>query len=172
MATVRRHANPHSESRKVIMKTKLSLFITSLIAWSLIPAHAANERSKSADEQILIKIKHDWSTALQKGDEATIDRFTAPDWVFTNPEGVLIPKAESIAAIKAGTIRFTSWKIDDIAIQRHGETAVVLALQTQHVTLRGNEITGQFRSTDTFVKDDGRWVCVASQVNRVSQRPQ
>ena len=154
------------------MKTKLFLFIASLIALSLIPAHAAGERGKTADEQALINIKHDWATALQKGDEAAIDRITMPDWVFTNPEGVLIPKAESIAAIKAGTIRFTSWKIDDIAVQRHGDTAVVLALQTQQVTLRGSEITGQFRSTDTFVKRDGRWQCVASQVNRVSPRPQ
>src|SRR5688500_16374910 len=154
------------------MKIKSCRFIAALAALSLIPAHAAAEHGKTADQQTLIKIKHDWAAALQKADEATIDRLTTPDWVFTNPDGVLISKAESIAAIKAGTIKFTSWKIDDIAVQRHGDTAVVLALQTQQVTLGGREITGQFRSTDTFVKRDGRWQCVASQVNRVSQRPQ
>ena len=157
------------------MKTKLSLLIASLIALSLIPARAADDHGKiaaNAGQQALIKIKHDWAEALQKANVPAIDRITAPDWVFTNPDGVLIPKAQSNATLKAGAIKFTSWKIDDIAVNVHGDTAIVLALQTQQLTLGGKEISGQFRSTDTFVKRDGRWQCVASQATRVSQSPQ
>jgi ketosteroid isomerase-like protein len=84
----------------------------------------------------------------------------------------LIPKAQANANLKTRAITFTSSKIDDIAVHDHGDTAVVFALQTQQLTLGGNEISGQFRSTDTFVKRDGRWQCVATQVTRVSQGPQ
>jgi ketosteroid isomerase-like protein len=157
------------------MKTKLSRIIPSLIVLSLIPARAADDPGKiapTADQQALIKVTHDWATARQQANLSAVDRITAPDWMFTNPEGVLISKAQADANLKTGVIKFTSFKLDDIAVHVHGDTAVVFALQTQQLTLGGNQISGQFRSTDTFVKRDGRWQCIASQVTRVSQGPQ
>ena len=158
------------------MKTHPSLLTALLVMFSLISsAHAGHNRGKvgaNAEHQTLIQIKRDWIEALQQGNLPVIERITAPDWMFTNPDGVLVPKAQSNEAVKARALTFTSWKIDDIAVHVNGDTAAVFTLQTQQVTLRGNAITGQFRATDTFVKRDGRWQCIASQVTRVSQATQ
>jgi ketosteroid isomerase-like protein len=56
---------------------------------------------------------------------------------------------------------------DDMKVQTHGETAVV----TGRATLEGQAEGlpgGAYRFTDTFVKRDGRWHCVATQATTVA----
>jgi ketosteroid isomerase-like protein len=153
-----------------MMNTRVTLFLISIAAASTALAQSSGEKSKAfgPDEQALIKLEQDWAAARGKRDLAAIDRIVAQGWMFTNPDGVLIAKAQADENLKTGAIVFLSSKFDDFAVRIHGDTAVVFTLVTQSLNINGNEVRGQFRCTDTYVKRDGRWQCIASHVTQVA----
>jgi hypothetical protein len=47
------------------------------------------------------------------------------------------------------------------------EAAAVTGRWTSKETFKGKDISGQSRWTDTFIKRDGRWLCVATHNSRI-----
>src|SRR5215216_1992371 len=99
------------------MNPRVTLFIISIAAASIALAQSSGEKKAfGSDEQALTKLEQDWATAREKRDLPAIDRIVTQDWMFTNPEGVLISKAQADENLKTGAIHFTSSKFDDVAI--------------------------------------------------------
>jgi len=59
---------------------------------------------------------------------------------------------------------------DDVRVRIYGDAATVTALTTTEGKLMGQEFTTQERATDVFVKEDGRWRCVVSQLTRFTRK--
>jgi ketosteroid isomerase-like protein len=121
-------------------------------------------------EQELIKLEQDWAIAGVKSDVAFLDRILAEDWVFTDPEGVVWTKTQSQAALKSGEDIITSAVNDDMKVRVYGDTAVVTGRWTGKETLKGKDIGGQSRWTDTWIKKAGRWQCVATHASKIAQK--
>jgi len=131
-------------------------------------AMAADEKGKSGkDEQVIKQLMQEWADALVKGDQAAIDRITSADWTLTDPQGMLISKAQSDAHRKSGTVKFESFKLDELKVRVYGDTAVVHGLATRKSSYQGKDTSGQYRSTDVFIKSNGRWQAIAAHVTRV-----
>jgi hypothetical protein len=47
---------------------------------------------------------------------------------------------------------------------------ILTGRNTQKETLKGKDISGQYRWTDTFVKKAGHWQCVASHWSKIAQK--
>jgi hypothetical protein len=47
---------------------------------------------------------------------------------------------------------------------------VVFGLTTEKITMAGQDVSGQNRFTDTFIKRDGKWQCVATHVSVVAKK--
>ena len=135
---------------------------------TLAQTMAAEEKGKSGDdEQIIKQLEQEWADALLKRDQAAIDRITSADWVLTDPEGTLIAKAQADADLKSGTVKFESYKLDELKVRVYGDTAVVHGLETEKSSYKGKDTSGQYRFTDVFVKRNGRWQAIATHVTRV-----
>jgi ketosteroid isomerase-like protein len=131
-------------------------------------AMAADEKGKSGnDEQVIKQLMQEWADALVKGDQAAIDRITSADWMLTDPQGMLISKTQSDAHRKSGTVKFESFKLDELKVRVYGDTAVVHGLATRKSSYQGKDTSGQYRSTDVFIKSNGRWQAIAAHVTRV-----
>jgi ketosteroid isomerase-like protein len=131
-------------------------------------AMAADEKGKSGnDEQVIKQLMQEWADALVKGDQAAIDRITSADWMLTDPQGMLISKAQSDAHRKSGTVKFESFKLDELKVRVYGDTAVVHGLATRKSSYQGKDTSGQYRSTDVFIKSNGGWQAIAAHVTRV-----
>jgi ketosteroid isomerase-like protein len=126
--------------------------------------------SATGDEQAIRKIEQDWAAALVNGDAAYIEGITSPDWVRTSPDGELHTKAQTLAALKDGALRFRSFNLDDLEIRVSGDAAVVLGLVTAQGSYQGKGFGGRSRFTDTFVRRDGRWICVATHGSDVGRK--
>src|SRR2546430_113191 len=95
------------------------------VCLAVVQAMAAEKNDKSAnDEQIIRQLMQEWAEALVKGDQAAIDRITSADWMLTDPQGMLISKAQSDAHRKSGTVKFESFKLDELKVRVYGDTAV------------------------------------------------
>ena len=121
-------------------------------------------------EQELIKLEQDWTNANLKADVAFLNRILAEDRTYTDNDGVLWTKAQDLAVIKSGELVLSSMVTDDMKVRIYGDAAVVTGRNTVKGTLKGKDISGQERWTDTWIRRDGRWQCVATHSSRIAQK--
>ena len=69
--------------------------------------------------------------------------------------------------MKSGVLKFESFVINELKIRIYGDTAVGFGLTTEKVSCKGEDVSGQNRFTDTFIKRDGRRQCVATHAGKV-----
>lgn len=129
----------------------------------------AQQKSGSADQELL-KLEQDWTNANLKADAAVLEHILADDYTWINPDGVLRTKAQNIALIKSGELVIPSMVTDDMKVRIYGDAAVVTGRNTFKATLEGKEINGQERWTDTWIKRDGRWRCVATHNSMIAAK--
>jgi uncharacterized protein (TIGR02246 family) len=130
---------------------------------------AQNSNNKNA-EQAIRQLMSELSNAQQKGDTATLDRIWADDFTFTNSSGEVQTKAQRMAEIKSGELKFESLSRDDVQVRVYGDAAVVTSRGTVKGQRRGQDISGQSRGTSVYVKKQGRWQVVATHVTRIAQQ--
>jgi ketosteroid isomerase-like protein len=127
-------------------------------------------KSKSEDEQELIKIQYEWAEARMKGDTSYTRRLEAENCTVVWPDGSIVNKREDLKSM-TGDIVFTEFKIDDLQVRFYGDTGIVVGQgKIRAHEGKQNLIGGKFVWTDTFVKQHGEWKVVASQVTPVLER--
>jgi ketosteroid isomerase-like protein len=127
-------------------------------------------KQNSDDEQALINVQHDWAEARIKGDRSYTQRVEAENCTVVWPDGSIVNKREDLASM-IGDIVFTEFKIDDLQVRLYGDTGVVVGQGTIKAHEgKQNLLGGKFVWTDTFIKQDGAWKVVASQVTPVSRK--
>ena len=127
-------------------------------------------KQNSEDEQALIKIQHDWAEARMKGDSSYTRRLEAENCTVVWPDGSIVNKREDLKSM-AGDIIFTEFKINNLQVRLYGDTGIVVGEGTIKAQQeKQNLLGGKFVWTDTFIKQDGAWKVVASQVTPVLQK--
>jgi ketosteroid isomerase-like protein len=121
-------------------------------------------------EQELITLEHGWAEAGVKKDSAFFDRILADEFTGTDPEGNVATKAQYLAEMKSGEYVLASFVQDDVKVRTYGDAAVVTGRATVKGQYKGEEASGQYQWTDTFIKRDGRWQCVATHSSRIPQK--
>ena len=118
----------------------------------------------------VMKVEQDMSTALTKPDPAAAERMVASSFFVVNPDGTTQTKAEFMADLKSGDLKFESNKLDDMKVQAaDADMAVVTYRSDDKVSYKGKDISGQYRWTDVLAMRDGRWQFVASQGTKIEK---
>jgi ketosteroid isomerase-like protein len=115
-------------------------------------------------EQELMQIERDWCTAMTKKDALLLGRILADDYTGVTNRGIVQTKADALSGLKDQKSGTEACVDKDLKVRVYGDAAVVTGLGTRSGTFEGQPFKDrQFLWTDTFVKKDGRWQCVASQ---------
>jgi Domain of unknown function (DUF4440) len=125
---------------------------------------------KAAIEADLTKIEMDWPRIIKEKDGAAVRKIEADDIVLVYPDGQIGNKDRDIKDIEGGALTFDSWELSDIVVKALDNDAAVVTL---HATVKGGkykpadfkvaqDISGQYRSVDTFVRRNGQWQMTAS----------
>ncbi len=138
--------------------------VLSIAALSILLAGALAQSKKAAggDEAALKAIEEKWEVASVKNDLATLDSILADSFVSTTAEGHVQTKAEMIAMLKSGEAKFEASDVDELQVRLYGNAAVVMGRWRGKVVEKGQASESVERFTDTFVKQNGQWKCVAS----------
>ena len=124
---------------------------------------AAAAAPASADEKAVMQIEDELAAAMVKADAAKVDAVLAPSFLFVSPDGMVVERATLLADLKSGKLKFASSKNDEMKVRVFGSAAVAIYRSTDKGTYDGNDISGQYRWTDTFVKEGGKWHIVSTQ---------
>ena len=136
-----------------------SAFVISALAQKKPPAQIAE----------LLKLEQKVGEAVIKQDVAFLDRVWSDEFTYGGVRGEFKTKAEVLAEIKSGTLKFEMLRFEDVKVRLYGNSAVVTG---QAITKgRGplGEISGQYRYTRVWVKQQGAWRLVAFQGTPITQ---
>jgi ketosteroid isomerase-like protein len=124
----------------------------------------------SEDEQTLRRIQRDWAEARLKRDSSFATQIEVDDFRVVWPDGQIINKQDDVKSYEADGAVFSEFKITDLDVRFYRETAIVVGQGSIKGHTPTKDLSGSYVWTDTFVKRNGGWKAVASQVTSVLKK--
>ncbi len=152
--------------KRIAFAVCVAVFLFAVGAQAQTPAQTEVEHAT----QELITLENDWAQAGVKKDIAFLDRILADDFTGTGAEGDVFNKVQELADVKSDAFVATSWVQENVKVRVYGDAAVVTGRSTVKAQYKGKDASGQYQWTDTFIKRDGRWQCVATHSSRIPQK--
>ena len=121
-------------------------------------------------QEELLRLEEALEQAIVRNDAQAIGHFLADDLVIIDADGGIVTKARFLDVIKSGALSHEIMESDDVAVRAYEDAAVVTALTTTKGTFLGQGFATRERATDLFVKTNGRWQCVLSQLTRLTKK--
>ena len=106
--------------------------------------------------------------AMAKADTAFMEKHLSDEFTAIHSDGKLTTKAQEIDNLKSSTLKWDSVDVHDRKIRTYGDTATVIMLATSKGTVSGKPYSGDFRTTQVWVRNSGDWKMVAFQSTRVA----
>ncbi|MHC1769071.1 MAG: nuclear transport factor 2 family protein [Verrucomicrobiia bacterium] len=128
------------------------------------------EPSTSASvEREIIKLEKQFNEAMLRSDVEAIDNLLAQEWVESDEEGVR-SREGFLQVVKSRDVVVQSIDMQQPKVLSFGDTAVALFTFKLKGTDKGKEFTEESRATDTWIKRDGRWQCLAIHESKVTKQ--
>jgi ketosteroid isomerase-like protein len=121
----------------------------------------------NAVEHELIATAHAWDRAMVTNDADAIGRFMADDWIIIGADGRTITKERFLAVVRSGALQHDVMESSDIVVRVYGDAALLLANGVSGGTWEGTAFREVERSSNVFVKQDGRWRCVLTHLSKL-----
>ncbi|HEV2387643.1 MAG TPA: nuclear transport factor 2 family protein [Candidatus Acidoferrales bacterium] len=116
----------------------------------------------------LTSAEHAWIDADIAGDTEKVGAVLGDDWVGIGPDGQSQTRAQYLAEVKNGKNKLDSFEMGPLAVRAYGGTAVVRGSDTEKSSYAGRDTSGKYVWTDVFVKRNGEWKAVSSQITKLS----
>ena len=131
------------------------------------PARAQAKKAGNAEQQVR-QAEKDRFAAMVKVDEAALNRLLADDLTYAHSSALFQTKAEFIADLKSGAIKYVSVtpSESDIKVRVHGDMAIVNGVAAVHVIDHGKDVSFKIRYTDVHSNRAGSWQMVAWEATR------
>jgi ketosteroid isomerase-like protein len=127
------------------------------------PAAAAGPSAQGDVEKELIRLQRQWAAAVVNQDGAALDRILADDFVVTGPTGHVSSRQELLDMVAGGVSQVESLEVDDMIVHVYPSAAVILGRSTYKTRPGRADLAGSYRWTNTYVRLEGRWRCIAAQ---------
>jgi ketosteroid isomerase-like protein len=144
------------------MKLRLAVGLSLLLFSAVLLLHG-HPQSISADEGRILALETAWNHAEQTKDVAALDQLLAPQLVYIDYDGSFSTKQEFLATIKGEGLTPEQIVNEQQTAHVFGDCAVVTGIYREKGVNKGKPYSRRGRFTDTWVKVNGTWQCVASQ---------
>jgi ketosteroid isomerase-like protein len=110
-----------------------------------------------------------YDDALGRADAAAVERFWAEEYTFINPRGERLTRADRIANLRSGqtALDVLVHVPREEHIRVYGDVAVYTTLLSIKGRYSGQAHKGAYRGLVVWVRRDGRWQQVVSQLSPV-----
>jgi ketosteroid isomerase-like protein len=159
---IQRHDSASNAAGALMKRTIIALLIA-----AAVPLLA---QTKSIDTRQILKLKDEFGRAMVKNDPEAIGRLLADDWIIIDPDGGIIDRARFLGVIRSGTLSHEVMDSRDVRVRIYGDSVSVTALTTTTGKFTGQAFNTEERTTDLWVKKNGRWMCVLSQLTRFTKK--
>ncbi|MEV1172078.1 nuclear transport factor 2 family protein [Nonomuraea sp. NPDC049784] len=113
-------------------------------------------------EQEVIEAAFERAHALAAGDPDRLRRLLHPDFRWTSHLGEQFDRDDYVLSNTAGAITWKKQSLTDAEVVVVGQVAVLRCVVADDVvTGEGDRLTFRMPMTQTWVKEEGRWLCLA-----------
>lgn len=149
---------------KTAIRSK-STVITTVVCCLLITLSAFSQTPKSvsyAEPAKLVALERMWNQAQVMRDASAVgsmigDKFTNTEW-----DGEVSDRGKFLADFADPKFQPSTMSIDDVKVEMYSSTAIVTGNYHTKGTYGAKPYEHFGRFTDTWVFQDGKWLCVAS----------
>src|SRR3981189_2827084 len=120
--------------------------------------------SAQGDETKIIALENLWNQMQLNHDAEAMGKLLDDDFVFTDYDGTVMSKTQFLESIVDKSSQLSVEASDNMKLHRHGDTVVVIGATHEKGTFKGKPYQHYGRFTDTWIKRDTQWLCVASQL--------
>ena len=108
-------------------------------------------------EQEIRALEEQLVQSAQKNDPSFLEQHATDDYVGITGMGDIVTKNQAVQEMRSGKMRYQSLQPRDINIRVYGNTAIVNREATVSFVRNGKPVSGDYRSTRVWVKQDGNW---------------
>ena len=138
-------------------------FTTTLLLWTAaISALAQAPPDLTKVKENLIGLERMWNQAQVGRDSAAIAALVGDHFVNTEYDGEVSNRGKFLADFADPKFKPSLMNIQNVEVEMYGTTAVVTGDYHTKGTSRGKLYEHLGRFTDTWVYEEGKWLCVAS----------
>ena len=123
---------------------------------------------QAGDEDDVLRAEHELARCYQNSDAACIEQGVMEDYILINSRGKISTRADDLAEAKKGDPKYEIFENHDMKARVHGDSAFVTGVTHTKGISGGQPFDAEFRFTDTFVKDRGRWRLFAGQAMKIT----
>jgi len=124
---------------------------------------AQTKPAPSGDEIQIRQLERAWNEAEARHDPAAVTNIVADTLVYIDFDGSVMNKAEYIEDVTKTAYQADHLYDEGFTVTVYGNAAVVTGIYRETGTSKGKSYTHRVRFTDTWIKQNGVWHCVASQ---------
>jgi len=143
--------------------------LTLLLALASWPVAQDISRAQG-DETKIIALENLWNQMQINHDADAMGKILDRDFVLTDYDGTVMSKSQFLASIRDKSTQLTVEVSDDMKLHRYGDTVVVTGATREKGTEKEKPFSHQGRFTDTWIKKEGQWLCIASQLSLIGSR--
>ena len=132
-----------------------------LLTTGIVSVVAAQKTDNSQESKLLV-LEHIWNEAQVNRDAPVLDALVGDRFTNTEYDGEVSNKAKFLADIRDPQFKPASMNVDGMKVTFYQNTAVVIGDYHAKGTYMGKVYDHSGRFTDTWVFENGKWVCVAS----------
>jgi hypothetical protein len=150
------------------MKLIIAVLLLAVAFLTSAQTQRSQPEMEAAAAKTLFDLENNWVAALVKSDVATLDSIFGASYVDTDENGHRSDKQAVFSVLRSGDLKIASIKLSDMHANLYGDAAVVIGTAAQVGNLKGQPLAATIVFTDTFIKQDGRWIAVASHRSVIS----
>lgn len=141
------------------------------IAALLLVTSSVSAAQTPADKQVeqeLLKITRDMIDTSLRGDKSAFERYTADAYIETGVNGAVETRAKILENFLTPPASMNpTMELKDVQVHVYGDTAVMSSLSIYRAEAQGQKINYSFRTTDVWLRRDGRWQLIASHYSEI-----
>jgi ketosteroid isomerase-like protein len=126
-------------------------------------ALAQDTHNTSADKSMILALESAWNQAEIHHDAKAAAAIMADTFMSVDHHGTLLNKSQYLADLKDTSFSPEEISNSDTSIYLYGDVAIVTSAYRTKGTDDGKPFAHHGRFTDTWIKRNGKWQCVADQ---------
>ncbi len=116
------------------------------------------------------QLEQTWKEALVQRNASTLDGLLADDYIAITPNGTLQSKEQTLANLRAGSVRIKSLEFSDRKVRFYGQTALVTSRAEVTGSNPDGDFSGDYRYTRVYVRNNqGQWKIVSFEASRIRE---
>ena len=138
-----------------------------LLLFGLISAPVLATWPQDATQARITALENAWNQAIWDKDAKAVDQLMGDKAQIIDYDGTLMNKAQYLLWLRQPGVNATHVESSFMKVLVHGQGAVVIGTFVEHGTKNGKPFVHRERFVDTWIDQNGSWICIASQSTEI-----